>query len=291
MQNKAKMNKNNVYLDYLGINQTDNLYRNLSVENLIKNEIINKEGIIGMKGAVMVDTGTFTGRSPKDKYIVDEPTTNKNIWWGDVNRKVSKDIYNDLFSKVITHYNKTSDKNTYIFDGYAGADTRHRLSVRIIAKKAWQAHFCHNMFIVPQENDLHGFIPDFTIINASDVYNNEYKKQGLNSETFIIFNLEQRIAIIGGTEYGGEMKKGIFSVLHYILPQKGILSMHCSANVNTSGQNTALFFGLSGTGKTTLSTDPGRPLIGDDEHGWSDDGIFNFEGGCYAKVINLNKHD
>ena len=160
--------------------------------------------------------------------------------------------------------------------------------MRILAKRAWQAHFVHNMFIRPEAEQLNGFAPDFTIINASSVFNEDFEKYGMNSETFIIFHMGKRLAIIGGTEYGGEMKKGIFSVLHYMLPLKGVLSMHCSANVDEDGGNAAIFFGLSGTGKTTLSTDPKRPLIGDDEHGWSDDGIFNFEGGCYAKTINLN---
>ena len=175
-----------------------------------------------------------------------------------------------------------------MFDGFAGADKKYALNVRILAKKAWQAHFVHNMFIRSKKSELENFKPDFTIINASDISNENYKKYNMNSETFILFHLRKRIAIIGGTEYGGEMKKGIFSVLHYLLPQVGVLSMHCSANVVDNGDNPAIFFGLSGTGKTTLSTDPSRPLIGDDEHGWSDDGIFNFEGGCYAKVINLN---
>ena len=276
-------------LKYLGIRANRNIFRNLKKEKLIENIIINKEGVMGQKGAVMVDTGKYTGRSPDDRYIVDEPSTNSNIWWGPVNKKIEESIFDDLYNKVINFYN-SEDSNTYVFDGYAGADRNNRLNVRMIAKKAWQAFFCSNMFINIQKDDLISFNPNFTIINASDVYNNDFSKYGLNSETFIIFNLRKRIAIIGGTEYGGEMKKGIFSVLHYILPLKGILSMHCSANVDKSGNNTALFFGLSGTGKTTLSTDPNRPLIGDDEHGWSDNGIFNFEGGCYAKVINLDKN-
>ena len=283
------MTVNHLGLDKLGITQTEGIKRNLPVERLIENIILNKEGTIGMNGAAMVDTGLFTGRSPLDKYIVEEATSSENIWWGDVNRKISSEIFDELYQKVIQFYNHGDESNTYIFDGFGGAAVDHRLNVRIIAKKAWQAHFCHNMFIRPTREELLNFCPDFTIINASEVYNDKFEQHGLNSETFIIFNLEKKVAIIGGTEYGGEMKKGIFSVLHYKLPLKGILSMHCSANVDTNGRNTALFFGLSGTGKTTLSTDPNRPLIGDDEHGWSDDGIFNFEGGCYAKVINLDK--
>ena len=282
---------NDVGLNDLGINNLSNVYQNMPINELVSDIVSNGEGVIGLRGAAMVDTGIYTGRSPNDKYIVDEPSSSNKIWWGPVNRKVSQEIFNKLYKKVINYYNNSDNTKTYLFDGFAGADSTYALNVRILAKKAWQSHFVHNMFIRPKEKQLVGFEPDFTIINASDVKNEEYKELGMNSETFIIFHLEKRIAIIGGTEYGGEMKKGIFSVLHYILPQKGVLSMHCSANVFLNGNNPAIFFGLSGTGKTTLSTDPMRPLIGDDEHGWSDDGIFNFEGGCYAKVINLNAEE
>ena len=276
-------------LSSLGINDTGKVKRNLPVEILVEEIVKNDEGVIGLNGATMVDTGAYTGRSPNDKYFVDESSSSNNLWWCPVNRKVDEVIFNDLYEKVIQYYNGNMDSSTYIFDGFAGADVEYRLNVRIIAKKAWQTHFCNNMFIRPRQQELEGFLPDFTIINASDVQNDKFVDHGLNSETFILFHLDKKVAIIGGTEYGGEMKKGIFSVLHYILPLKGVLSMHCSANVDKNGGNTALFFGLSGTGKTTLSTDPNRPLIGDDEHGWSDNGIFNFEGGCYAKVINLDK--
>ena len=274
-------------LDSLGLTGVKDVHRNLSVDKLIEETVLNGEGVIGPRGATMVDTGEYTGRSPKDKYIVDEPSSTDNLWWGPVNRKIDEAIFDELYEKVVDYYN-TDDSKTYLFDGFAGFDPKYSINVRIIAKRAWQAHFVHNMFIRPDEKQLEGFSPDFTIINASSVFNEEFEKHGMNSETFIIFHMEKRIAIIGGTEYGGEMKKGIFSVLHYILPLKGVLSMHCSANVDEDGSNAAIFFGLSGTGKTTLSTDPKRPLIGDDEHGWSDDGIFNFEGGCYAKTINLN---
>ena len=277
-------------LKELGINQEVSIKRNLTVEELTEETIQNGEGVLGMNGAVMVDTGTYTGRSPDDKFIVEEDTSKDVLWWGPVNRKVSESVFNELYEKVISYYNSHADSSTYVFDGFAGADTNYRLNVRVVAKKSWQAHFCHNMFIRPLEEELSNFTADFTIINASDVQNEKFAEHGLNSETFILFHLGKKIAIIGGTEYGGEMKKGIFSVLHYMLPLKGVLSMHCTANIDKSGRNTALFFGLSGTGKTTLSTDPNRPLIGDDEHGWSDNGIFNFEGGCYAKVINLDKN-
>ena len=286
-----KMNGNDLGLNQLGLTNLTNVHRNLPVKELVDDIVKNGEGVIGLRGAAMVDTGIYTGRSPKDKYIVDEPSSNDKIWWGPVNRKISEDIFNTLYEKVVDYYNSADGSKTYVFDGFAGADPNYSLNVRIIAKKAWQAHFVHNMFIRSENGELKDFKPGFTIINASDVTNENFEEFGMNSETFILFHMGKRLAIIGGTEYGGEMKKGIFSVLHYLLPQKGVLSMHCSANVYEDSKNPAIFFGLSGTGKTTLSTDPVRPLIGDDEHGWSDDGIFNFEGGCYAKVINLNPEE
>jgi phosphoenolpyruvate carboxykinase (ATP) len=275
-------------LDKMGFTDLGQVLRNLPVEAIIENIVNHQEGTLGLNGAVMVDTGRYTGRSPKDKYFVDEESSNKNLWWGPVNAKIDESIFDDLYEQVVDYYNHSDDSNTYVFDGFAGADPTYRLNVRIIAKKAWQAHFAHNMFIRPENGELDGFNPDFTIINASDVYNEKFEAYGMHSKTFIIFHMAKQIAIIGGTEYGGEMKKGIFSVLNYMLPLQGVLAMHCSANVDKNGENPAIFFGLSGTGKTTLSTDPERLLIGDDEHGWSDDGIFNFEGGCYAKVIDLN---
>ena len=285
-----KTNEIGIELKELGL-RDQSVHRNLTVGELVDDIVANNEGLIGLRGAAMVDTGIYTGRSPKDKYIVDEPSSNSDIWWGPVNQKISEETFNELYDQVTNFYNLNSQSKTYVFDGFAGADPKHTLSIRIIAKKAWQAHFVHNMFIRPEANQLENFSPGFTIINASDVKNNSFKEYGMNSETFIVFHIKKRIAIIGGTEYGGEMKKGIFSILHYLLPKKNILSMHCSANVDEKNNNPAIFFGLSGTGKTTLSTDPSRPLIGDDEHGWSDEGIFNFEGGCYAKVINLNPEE
>ena len=278
-------------LDRLGIQTLNNVCYNFSSKDLVTDIVNNGEGIIGMRGAAMVNTGIYTGRSPKDKYIVDEPSSNEKVWWGNVNQKIPEGIFNNLFRQIIDFYNEKKESKTYVFDGYAGADPKYSLNVRILAKKAWQAHFVRNMFINQNNINPGDFEPGFTIINASELKNTDFEKFNMNSETFIIFHLAKKIAIIGGTEYGGEMKKGIFSVLHYLLPQRGVLSMHCSANVQDNMQNSAIFFGLSGTGKTTLSTDPNRPLIGDDEHGWSDDGIFNFEGGCYAKVINLNPNE
>jgi len=275
-------------LSEYGFENLDKIYYNISIQRLTEETILNKEGVLGLRGATMVDTGEFTGRSPKDKYIVQESSTSDNIWWGSVNKPIDSTIFDKLYKNIINYYNKSYSK-TYIFDGYAGADKKYQLPIRVIAQKSWQAHFANNMFICQEEQmapEL--FSPEFTIINASGYKNDKFIEMGMNSENFIIFNLKKKIAIIGGTEYGGEMKKGIFSILHYYLPLQGVLSMHCSANIDNSTKVPTLFFGLSGTGKTTLSTDPNRPLIGDDEHGWSNDGIFNFEGGCYAKVINLD---
>ena len=277
-------------LKYLDINLKGTVYRNLSVERLVEEGVLNGETKIAMNGAAMVDTGIYTGRSPKDKYFVEEDMSKNDLWWGEVNQKIDSEVFDILFDKVKDYYN-TDTQKTYIFDGFGGADKDHQLPIRVIAKKAWQAHFSNNMFIRPSKDELKNFSPEFTIINASDISNEDFSVHGMNSETFIVFNLKKKVAIIGGTEYGGEMKKGIFSVLHYLLPLKNILSMHCSANVDMDNKNACLFFGLSGTGKTTLSTDPNRMLIGDDEHGWSENGIFNFEGGCYAKVIRLSKED
>ena len=274
-------------LSYLNIKNA-NYIRNASVDILIDNAVKSNEGVIGHNGALMVDTGEFSGRIPKDKFIVEEDFSSNNIWWGDINHRISEENFNHLYNKVIETYNNL-DKDFYVFDGFAGDDKKNSINVRMLTKKAWQSLFVNNMFIRPEQSDLDDFTPDFTIINAFDVKEKDWKEFGLNSENFIVFNLKRKIAIIGGTEYAGEMKKGIFSIMHYYLPLKNVLSMHCSANVSKDLSESALFFGLSGTGKTTLSTNADRPLIGDDEHGWSDDGIFNFEGGCYAKAINLNK--
>ncbi|MEE9465322.1 MAG: phosphoenolpyruvate carboxykinase (ATP) [Candidatus Neomarinimicrobiota bacterium] len=276
-------------LKQIGINTPGEVRRNWPVARLVEHELLHDGGRMGPRGAVMVDTGIYTGRSPNDRFIVDEPTTSDKIWWGAVNRKVDEKVFDHLLGKVLDYYNDDpKDRGVYLFDGRSGADPRHSINVRILAKKAWQAHFCNNMFIRPTPEELESQKPDFTIINASDVVDEDWERHGMNSSTFIIFHMARRLAIIGGSEYGGEMKKGIFSVMNYMLPLKGVMAMHCSANTDANGENPALFFGLSGTGKTTLSTDPNRPLIGDDEHGWSEHGIFNFEGGCYAKVINLD---
>jgi phosphoenolpyruvate carboxykinase (ATP) len=248
-------------------------------------------GIITKSGAISVDTGIFTGRSPKDKYIVLDDKTRDTVWWKSDKAKVSD---NKPISPEVWQHCKNisakqlSAKRLFVVDCYSGANMNTRLRVRFIMEVGWQAHFVKNMFIRPEPDELENFKPDFVVLMASKAINPDWQKQGLNSENFVFFNLTESMAVIGGTWYGGEMKKGIFSVMNYYLPLKGIASMHCSANVGKNG-DVAIFFGLSGTGKTTLSTDPDRALIGDDEHGWDDDGIFNFEGGCYAKCIKLSK--
>lgn len=250
-----------------------------------------ERGAVTSLGAVSVDTGIFTGRSPKDKYIVRDDTTRDTLWWADKgkgkndNRPLTQEIWRHLKGLVTR---QLSGKRLFIVDAFCGANADTRLAVRFITEVAWQAHFVKNMFIRPTEEELVGFKPDFIVMNGAKCTNPQWREQGLNSENFVAFNLTERIQLIGGTWYGGEMKKGMFSVMNYLLPLKGIASMHCSANVGEKG-DVAVFFGLSGTGKTTLSTDPKRRLIGDDEHGWDDDGVFNFEGGCYAKTIKLSR--
>ena len=250
-----------------------------------------EKGIITRSGAVSVDTGIFTGRSPNDKYVVLDDTTADTVWWKSEKTRISdnKPIEIEIWEHCRNLAAKQlSGKRLFVVDCFCGANKNTRLAVRFILEVAWQAHFVKNMFIRPANDELENFVPGFVVLNASKATNPDWKKQGLNSENFVFFNLSAGMSVIGGTWYGGEMKKGIFSVMNYYLPLKGIASMHCSANVGKKG-DVAIFFGLSGTGKTTLSTDPDRALIGDDEHGWDDDGIFNFEGGCYAKCIKLSK--
>lgn len=282
-----------------GIDRVEEIVYNPDYDFLFNEEI--KPGLQGLEkafitktGAVSVDTGVFTGRSPKDKYIVLDETTKDTIWWKSDkapisdNKPISKEVW-DHCKNIVS--NQLTGKRLFVMDCFCGANENTRLSVRFIMEVAWQAHFVKNMFIRPSEEELQNFKPDFVVLNASKAVNPDWKEQGLNSENFVFFNLTEKMAIIGGTWYGGEMKKGIFSIMNYYLPLKGIATMHCSANVGKDGK-TAIFFGLSGTGKTTLSTDSERALIGDDEHGWDDDGVFNFEGGCYAKCINLDpKHE
>jgi phosphoenolpyruvate carboxykinase (ATP) len=283
-------------LSTYGLRDVKEVLYNLSYDELYKEETLPElegleKGFVTDTGALNVDTGIFTGRSPKDKYIVKEETSENNVWWAAPNRKgsdnkpISEEVWKSL--KGISQ-KQLNGKKLYVIDAYCGANPNTRLSLRLITEVAWAAHFVKNMFIRPTEEELKNFKPDFSILHACKATNPNWKEQGMNSEVFVAFNLKDRMAVIGGTWYGGEMKKGMFSVMNYFLPLKGIASMHCSANMGKSG-DTAIFFGLSGTGKTTLSADPKRLLIGDDEHGWDNDGIFNFEGGCYAKCIDLSK--
>ena len=275
-----------------GIENVQEIYYNPSYEELYKHETDPslqgfEKGTVTSNGAVAVKTGIFTGRSPKDKYFVKDKVTENTLWWdGVINRPVTQEVWSfckDLVTK------RLSSEKLYVVDVFCGTNLDTRMKIRFIMEVAWQAHFVTNMFIRPSRYELEKFgEPDFVVMNGSKVTNPKWKEHGLNSEVFVLFNLTEKTAVIGGTWYGGEMKKGIFSLMNYYLPQRGIASMHCSANVGEDG-DVAIFFGLSGTGKTTLSADPKRYLIGDDEHGWDEKGIFNFEGGCYAKTIHLSK--
>ncbi|ELI6427944.1 phosphoenolpyruvate carboxykinase (ATP) [Vibrio harveyi] len=278
-----------------GLHNVKEVVRNPSYEMLFEEETRAdltgyERGVVTELGAVAVDTGIFTGRSPKDKYIVKDATTEEHMWWTsdavkNDNKPINKEVWDDL-KELVT--NQLSGKRLFVIDGYCGANPDTRLSIRVITEVAWQAHFVKNMFIRPTEEELATFEPDFVVMNGAKCTNEKWEEHGLNSENFTVFNLTERTQLIGGTWYGGEMKKGMFAMMNYFLPLKDIASMHCSANMGEEG-DVAIFFGLSGTGKTTLSTDPKRALIGDDEHGWDDDGVFNFEGGCYAKTIKLSK--
>ena len=286
----------NLDLTKYGINGTVEIVHNPSYDVLFAEE--TKAGLEGFEkgqvtelGAVNVMTGIYTGRSPKDKFLVKDATSENTVWWTSEeykndNKPVTTETWNvlkDLAAKEL------SNKKLYVVDGYCGANPATRLCVRFIMEVAWQAHFVTNMFIRPTAEELESFEPDFVVYNASKAKVENYKELGLNSETAVVFNLTTKEQVILNTWYGGEMKKGMFSMMNYFNPLRGIASMHCSANTNMEETDSAIFFGLSGTGKTTLSTDPKRKLIGDDEHGWDDEGVFNYEGGCYAKVINLDK--
>ena len=280
-----------------GITGVTEIVYNPSYDELFREE--TKKGLRGYEkgqltetGAVNVMTGVYTGRSPKDKFFVMDETTKDTIWWTsdeykNDNKPVTKKAWKEL-KKIAVE--ELSGKKLFVVDTFCGANENSRLKIRFIMEVAWQAHFVKNMFIRPTDEELENYgEPDFVVLNASKAKVKNYKELGLNSETAVVFNLTEKMQVIINTWYGGEMKKGMFSMMNYFLPLKGMASMHCSANTDKEGKNTAIFFGLSGTGKTTLSTDPKRLLIGDDEHGWDDNGVFNFEGGCYAKVINLDK--
>ncbi len=280
----------------LGILDPVEIYHNLSYDELYLHETNPaltgyEKAYLTKSGALSVDTGIFTGRSPKDKYIVLDENTKDNVWWADPGKKGSDNKPIDYKTwehlKGLTQKQLTG-KKVYVMDGYCGANEDSRMKVRFVSEVAWQAHYVKNMFIRPSKEELVDFTPDFVVLKAGKTTHPDGKEMCLDSHVYVAFNLTERMALIGGTWYGGEMKKGIFSVMNYFLPLNGMASMHCSANQGKDG-DTAIFFGLSGTGKTTLSTDPNRALIGDDEHGWDDNGVFNFEGGCYAKCINLSE--
>ena len=288
----------NLDLTKYGITGSTVIAHNPSYEQLFEEE--TKAGLEGFEvgkntelGAVNVMTGIYTGRSPKDKYIVMDENSKDTVWWTtegykNDNHPMSEDVWAKVKELAVK---ELCNKNLYVVDAFCGANKDTRMAVRFIVEVAWQAHFVTNMFIKPTAEELAEFEPNFVIYNASKAKVENYKELGLNSETCVAFNVTSREQVIINTWYGGEMKKGMFSMMNYYLPLQGIASMHCSANCDMNGKNTAIFFGLSGTGKTTLSTDPKRRLIGDDEHGWDDNGVFNFEGGCYAKVINLSKEN
>ncbi len=282
------------HLASVGVKDCVTVHYNLTYDELFTRETdLSLTGyercVVAESGAVAVDTGKFTGRSPKDKYIIEDELTRNTVWWGtgeagsSDNKRLSPQAWQHL-KAIVT--GQLSGKNVYVIDGFCGANPQTRLRIRLVTEVAWMAHFFKNMFIRPTDQELKNFKPDWTVLNACKATNLDYAKLNMRSDVFVAFNMTEQMIAIGGTWYGGEIKKGIFSVMNYVLPLKGIGSFHCSANMGKSG-DTALFFGLSGTGKTTLSADPKRMLIGDDEHGWDDEGIFNLEGGCYAKCINL----
>lgn len=271
-------------LEYLNIKTSADIYENLSPAELIEHSVKRGEGILSDTGALVVNTGKYTGRSPKDRFIVRQKSIEQKVNWGERNFPVEEAVYINLLKKVREYL---KDKSLYVFNGYVGAMEKYRLPIRVVCEEASSALFSNQMFIRPKNQELEGFDPEFTVVAVPGV-KAAGKEDGVNSEAFIIINFDEKVILIGGTAYKGEIKKSVFTVMNFLLPSKGVMPMHCSANLGGDG-STAVFFGLSGTGKTTLSADPERKLIGDDEHGWCKSGIFNFEGGCYAKTIGLNK--
>ncbi|MBX4268534.1 phosphoenolpyruvate carboxykinase (ATP) [Clostridium estertheticum] len=274
----------NLNLDYLNIKDYNNLYRNISTAKLIEFAVKREEGVLSDKGALVVNTGKYTGRSPNDRFIVKDNITKDTVNWGKGNLPIDEYVFDKIYNDVISYL---KDKDLFMFDGFIGALKEYTLPVRVICECAYQAVFSNQMFIRPDAKQLSNYIPGFNIISVPG-FKARGMEDGINSEAFVLINFSKKIILIGGTAYSGEIKKSAFSVMNFLLPQRGVLPMHCSANTGNDG-GTTIFFGLSGTGKTTLSTDSERKLIGDDEHGWCDDGVFNFEGGCYAKAIGLNK--
>ncbi|MCY3823167.1 MAG: phosphoenolpyruvate carboxykinase (ATP) [Nitrospinae bacterium] len=271
-------------LDKLGLKNIGTVYRNLPIAELNEMAVARGEGYLATNGALVVHTGKFSGRSPKDKFTVDQGPSNQKIWWGPINQKISTNNWDNIFQKIASYAQK---RDLFIFDGFVGNDPRYKLPVRVISELAWHSMFCQTLLVRPEPGELDNHKDPFTVIDMGR-FLGAGPGEGLRQENFTLVNFEKNMALIGGSEYAGEMKKSAFFIMNYLLPQQGVFPMHCSANMGHDG-DTALFFGLSGTGKTTLSADENRKLIGDDEHGWSDSGIFNFEGGCYAKTINLTR--
>ncbi|MBX3459697.1 MAG: phosphoenolpyruvate carboxykinase [Planctomycetes bacterium] len=271
-------------LTSIGITRPSTIHRNLTAPRLIEEAVRRGEGHLTQHGVLIVNTGKYTGRSPNDKFTVQDGETSDTVWWGKVNRPITPAVFDAIHKQVLEYYNRRDE--AFVLDCHAGTDPEYRLPVRIVCEAAWHNLFARNMFVRLSDAELADFKPAFTVIHAP-YFEAKGATDGLNSEAFILADFSRKIVLIGGTKYAGEVKKSVFTVMNYLLPARGVLPMHCSANIGPAGDS-ALFFGLSGTGKTTLSADPKRKLIGDDEHGWSDKGIFNFEGGCYAKVINLS---
>ena len=270
-------------LAVLGIKPRERVFRNLSVAELYEHALRRDEGVLGAHGQLVVDTGKHTGRSPKDKFFVKEPSSEEHIAWGETNRPIDSARFDALLSRVGEYLGR---KDIYALDAYVGADLRYRVPIRVVTEFAWHSLFARDLFIVPEKPER-AFKPEFTVVDAA-MFEADPARDGTNSSTFILVNFAKKIVLIGGTRYAGEIKKSVFTIMNYLLPLRNVLSMHASANKGPDG-DVAIYFGLSGTGKTTLSADSRRPLIGDDEHGWSDHGVFNFEGGCYAKVIKLSQ--
>ena len=282
----VQMNEKTYGLESLGLKNLGQIYRNLSVPQLIEHALARSEGVLTVNGAFCVKTGKYTGRSPNDKFIVDEPGIREEIDWNRVNVPLPIEKFDQLYKRMLAYL---QGKNLYIFDGYVGVDPNYRLGVRIINELAYQNLFAHQLFLRPTLEELQTHQPDFTVVTVPNLHG-DADIDGINSEAFIVISFQKRLVLIGGTHYAGEIKKSVFSFMNYFMTKRNVLPMHCAANMDEDG-NTALFFGLSGTGKTTLSADPTRHLIGDDEHGWSDCGTFNFEGGCYAKTIRLSRNN
>ena len=271
-------------LSKLGLQNLGKVYRNLSVPSLTEMAVARGEGYLAPNGALVVHTGKYSGRSPKDKFTVDQNPSTRDIWWGPINQKISVENWNLIFDKVSSYLQY---KDVFVFDGFIGQDPRYKLPVRVISEQAWHSLFCTTLFVRPTKEELKKHETQFTVIDVGR-FHGAGASEGLRKENFTLVNFEKRLVLVGGSEYAGEMKKSAFFLMNYMLPKKNVFPMHCSANVGEKG-DTALFFGLSGTGKTTLSADKNRRLIGDDEHGWSDKGIFNFEAGCYAKTVDLTR--